>query len=168
MSALRPPSALAVQPSNTPHRLDKRLDDRGSRPTVQPAPRAGVPVHAGAQGRPHAPAHPGAHVSHEVGQVGRLDEEGPKYREVMPLVWGRIVQLRQEWGAAHVAECIRRGMAGEPGWFYAFEAGHVVGTPFECNQALMQLVAAGAAMGGRYAVVMRPPVTAQGGAADGC
>lgn len=84
------------------------------------------------------------------------------------MVWARIAGLKAEWGAGHVADCIRRGMAGEPDWFYAFEAGHVVGTAFVSDKALMDVVGLAAAMGGRFVVVMRPPVATAGkGANDG-
>lgn len=75
----------------------------------------------------------------------------------MPGVWAKIGEFRRDWGNEHVAECIRRGMAGEPGWFYGFEAGHVVGTPFQGDQAVTELLNLGVALGGRWACVMRPP-----------
>lgn len=82
----------------------------------------------------------------------------------MPRVWEQIGKLREQFGAAHVAECIRRGTAGEPDWFFAFEAGHVVGTPFKADQRLAQWVLVAAAMGSKFGCVMRPPVQ---GSADG-
>jgi hypothetical protein len=76
----------------------------------------------------------------------------------MPRVWEEIEGKRAQWGAEHVADCIRRGMAGQPGWFYAFERGHVVGTPFSNDLELCALVGFAAAVGGRFVLVMRPPV----------
>ena len=75
----------------------------------------------------------------------------------MPRVWEGIEAKKGEWGAQHVAECIRRGMAGEPGWFYAFERGHVVGTPFTGDPELLTYIGLAAAIGGRHVLVMRPP-----------
>lgn len=84
----------------------------------------------------------------------------PRPRDVMPNVWGQISQYRSKWGDAHVTECIRRGMAGEPDWFYAFEGGHVVGTPFVADKAIVNTLQLAVAMGGKFAMVMRPPVGA--------
>lgn len=43
--------------------------------------------------------------------------------------------------AAHIGPeayaLVRRGLRGEPGCFYAFEAGHVVGAPFGRNDPVM-------------------------------
>jgi hypothetical protein len=80
-----------------------------------------------------------------------------KPRDRMPSVWRKIGEYRQLWGKEHVAECIRRGMAGEPGWFYASEAGHVEGTPFTAEQVTTDLLKQAVALGHRYWVVMRPP-----------
>ena len=89
--------------------------------------------------------------------------EAPRPRDVMPEVWKRIGRFRQEYGDAHVSECIRRGMQGEADWFYAFEAGHVVGTPFKA-ESLQRYVNTAVMLGGRFAIVMRPPA---GKGADG-
>jgi hypothetical protein len=88
-------------------------------------------------------------------------------RDVMPQVWRKIGEYSQKWGKAHVTECIQRGMAGEPGWFYAFEAGHVAGTPFTADEVVTQGLHLAVALGGRFAVVMRPPVVAPRAAAGG-
>jgi len=47
----------------------------------------------------------------------------------MPGVTRLMAAKRAQYGAAHVAECWRRGMAGEPGWFFAREGALAVGTP---------------------------------------
>lgn len=85
----------------------------------------------------------------------------------MPRVWEAIEARREEFGADHVADCIRRGMAGEPDWFYAFERGHVVGTPFTCDPALTEFIGLAAVIGGRYVFVMRPPAANNEGGANG-
>ena len=75
----------------------------------------------------------------------------------MPRVWREIGAHRVKWGEAHVKECIERGMRGEPDWFYAFEAGHVVGTPFQADSEVVKLLQLAVTLGGGYAMVMRPP-----------
>ena len=160
MSKLRSPGEL-VQPRGVvqhPARLDKRLDDIGERPTVQPQAQARVP--GGAQ----AGAHTGAHTREPVGQVGRLDgnQAQPRYRDLMPKVWEEIGRLKVQFGSAHVAECIRRGTAGEPDWFYAFEGGHVVGTPFTADKRLAEWILVAVTMGSRHCCVMRPAAVKDG------
>lgn len=84
-------------------------------------------------------------------------------RDVMPEVWKHLGEYRRQYGDAHVRECIRRGMAGEPDWFYAFEAGHVVGAPFTVDSVLGRVMCASVALGGKFALAIRPP---QAGVAD--
>lgn len=50
-------------------------------------------------------------------------------RAHMPEVYAVIQDKAQQIGPEAFA-LVRRGLRGEPGCFYAFEAGHVVGTPF--------------------------------------
>lgn len=91
-----------------------------------------------------------------------MTQQGP--RDLMPNVAKRIDQYRTEWGREWVNECIKRGMRGEPGWFYAFEAGQVVGTPFTNDQATLELVQQAACLGSRFVVVMRPKAKVGDGA----
>lgn len=51
-------------------------------------------------------------------------------RQAMPKVAGMVADARRKMGDAHVVECQRRGMAGEPGWFFAREGVLAVGTPW--------------------------------------
>lgn len=51
-------------------------------------------------------------------------------RQQMPETAKWVDERRQEFGAGHVNACIRRAIKGEAGLFYAFEHGHVLGTPF--------------------------------------
>jgi hypothetical protein len=43
----------------------------------------------------------------------------------------QIEDRRNQWGDGHVTACILRGLAGEPGWFFAREGPVAVGTPWE-------------------------------------
>lgn len=51
-------------------------------------------------------------------------------RKDMPETAKWVDARRKEHGAEFVNTCIRRAMKGEPGFFYAIERGHVLGTPF--------------------------------------
>ena len=81
----------------------------------------------------------------------------PGPRDVMPNVARLVDAKRAEYGPAHVRECITRAMRGEPGWFYAFEGGMVQGTPFEGDSVTMDALRLSVSLGGRWAMVMRPP-----------
>jgi hypothetical protein len=83
-------------------------------------------------------------------------EKPMNLRLAMPNVARCVDEYRQAHGAAFVNECISRGMAGEPNWFYAFEAGHVLGCPFTADAVVDEAVRLAVAIGGRYAMVMRP------------
>ena len=48
----------------------------------------------------------------------------------MPGVARLMAEKRVTLGGAHVAECWRRGMAGEAGWFFAREGVIAIGTPW--------------------------------------
>ena len=96
-------------------------------------------------------------------------------RDVMPDTADWIDAKRAQWGRAYVDECLARAMAGEAGFFYAMERGHVVGTPWAMDK--LPALAGGKAprtvaeaqrlalmLGGSFAVFMRQPVS---GGADG-
>lgn len=51
-------------------------------------------------------------------------------RDKMPETAKWVAAHREALGKEWVNDCIRRAQAGEPGLFYAMEAGHVLGTPF--------------------------------------
>ena len=51
-------------------------------------------------------------------------------RKDMPETAKWVDAKRKEVGAEFVNTCIRRAMKGEPGYFYAMERGHVLGTPW--------------------------------------
>lgn len=57
-------------------------------------------------------------------------------RQAMPKVVDLMASQRKLMGDAHVTECQRRGMAGEPGWFYARQGVVTVGAPWADVRAL--------------------------------
>ncbi len=57
-------------------------------------------------------------------------------RESMPQTAEWVDRKRAEWGKAHVNDCVRRAIAGEPGYFYAIEGGNVLGTPWPAGTAV--------------------------------
>lgn len=59
-------------------------------------------------------------------------------RESMPETALWVDAKRKELGAEFVNGCIRRALKGEPGWFYAIEGGHVLGTPFPATHPIAQ------------------------------
>jgi hypothetical protein len=60
----------------------------------------------------------------------------------MPGVSRLIGEKRRVLGDAHVNECWRRGMAGEPGWFFAREGAIAIGTPWADDPELANFAAA--------------------------
>lgn len=60
----------------------------------------------------------------------------------MPGVAALMREKRKALGPAHVAECWRRGMAGEPGWFFAREGAIAIGTPWAGDAAMTDFAAA--------------------------
>lgn len=74
-------------------------------------------------------------------------------RAEMPLTADFVDRMRVQWGREWVNECVRRGTVnGEPGYFYAIEGGHTLGTPWggkAASTTLQQCMAAaqGAACG---------------------
>lgn len=77
----------------------------------------------------------------------------------MPKVAQLIDKRRSQWGQAHVNACIADGIAGKPNRFYAFESGHIVGTPFAPDKSpltdasILQI----AFLGGSFYMVMEQP-----------
>jgi hypothetical protein len=62
-----------------------------------------------------------------------VDRQIAEIRQHMPGVYRSIRAKADEVGNAAFA-LVRRGLRGEPGCFYAFERGRVVGTPFEGHE----------------------------------
>lgn len=51
-------------------------------------------------------------------------------RQAMPGVAKLVAGHRKQLGDAFVTDCIQRGLAGEPGFFFAREGALAVGTPW--------------------------------------
>lgn len=61
-----------------------------------------------------------------------MSEQGKgSMREAMPTVAAFVDEMRKAFGADQVDPSIRAGLRGEPDKFWACEAGHELGTPFE-------------------------------------
>ena len=78
-------------------------------------------------------------------------------RDQMPETAKWIDDRRTEYGPAYVNDCIRRAMAGEAGVFYAFEAGHVIGTPFTAGTSAAYWQDYAFATGCKSSVFLKPP-----------
>lgn len=74
----------------------------------------------------------------------------------MPGVARLMREKRREFGAEHVAECWKRGMAGEPGFFFAREGALAIGTP-SADDAELANFAAQAIPGGAALLVLGKP-----------
>lgn len=78
-------------------------------------------------------------------------------RSQMPETAKWVDEKRKEHGAAFVNGCIRRALAGEPGFFYAFERGHVLGTPFPATHVLAKDQQYAVSMGCTFAGFIATP-----------
>lgn len=73
--------------------------------------------------------------------------EAPKPRRwnwlpvAMPGVARLMREKRAKYGEAHVDECWKRSMAGEPGWLFAREGALAVGTPWVGDPAMTDFAA---------------------------
>ena len=83
-------------------------------------------------------------------------------RQHMPETAKWVDQKRQELGAEFVNGCIRRALKGEPGFFYAIERGHVLGTPFPATSPVADSQAYAITMGCTFAGFIATP-SAPGG-----
>ena len=86
-------------------------------------------------------------------------------RQNMPETAKWVDEKRREHGAAFVNGCIRRAMKGEPGFFYAIERGHVLGTPFPPTHPVAQDQQYAVTYGCTFAGFIATPDV--GGATDG-
>lgn len=70
----------------------------------------------------------GGYMTAEQVRAVRVQYGMDTIKECMPNVYQQIKQRADEVGNV-VFALVRAGLAGQPGCFYAFEAGHVVGQP---------------------------------------
>ncbi|ATG94784.1 hypothetical protein CQB05_12705 [Paracidovorax citrulli] len=81
------------------------------------------------------------HMSSDLMQRTMMEYRLETIRECMPGVHAMIKARAEQIGPEAYA-LVRRGLRGEPGCFYALEAGHVAGTPFGAEDPRMQDLAA--------------------------
>lgn len=87
-------------------------------------------------------------------------------RRAMPRVSSMVANYRKSLGDEYVTQCQQRGLAGEPGWFYAWEGGLAVGTPWleAVNDLRALLDQAQTPRAEAAFVVLRPKAQVQHGA----
>ncbi len=85
---------------------------------------------------------------------------------VVEEVGGKPVVMVQAYGKA-VYNLVRRGLRGEPNMFYAFERGHVVGTPFSLPEIARDVAQAMVSFGCTHACIFAPVPVSTGEAAHG-
>lgn len=83
-------------------------------------------------------------------------------RQHMPETAKWVDQKRQELGAEFVNGCIRRALKGEPGFFYAMERGHVLGTPFPATHPVAKDQEYAVTMGCSFAGFIATPAAPGG------
>lgn len=85
----------------------------------------------------------------------------PDLRSAMPATAQWVQEQRKAFGAAHVNQCLREGLGGVPGRFYAIEGGYTTGTPFPASHPIADhqrlAVVVGAAFAG---FIAHPPTEA--------
>lgn len=79
----------------------------------------------------------------------------------MPGVAKLIAERRRRLGDAHVTDCIKRGLRGEPGFFFAREGALAVGTPWD-GDPVMANFAAASVTSTQALVIMREPELSHG------
>nr|WP_316642869.1 hypothetical protein [uncultured Roseateles sp.] len=73
----------------------------------------------------------------------------------MPRVKKQIAIQRSLFGDEYVDECLRRSLAGEPGWFFAREGPIALGTPWDTD--VLKNFAALTAASREVLVVLKEP-----------
>jgi hypothetical protein len=75
----------------------------------------------------------------------------------MPETAKWITKRREMYGKDYVNDCIRRSLDGEPGFFFAIEAGHVIGTPFAPSHPIHDMQRLAVLTGTAFAGFIRIP-----------
>jgi hypothetical protein len=78
-------------------------------------------------------------------------------RKVMPLTAAQVADWRGRFGAKHVNACIKAAMGGERNKFYAVEAGHFLGTPFDWSVQGAMVVSMSLLTGAKYVAGLIDP-----------
>jgi hypothetical protein len=78
-------------------------------------------------------------------------------RELMPLTSAWVDTQRLAHGTAYVDACIRRSLKGERNMFYAVEAGHFLGAPFDWETKGLYVVSMGILSGAKFIAAFRDP-----------
>lgn len=73
----------------------------------------------------------------------------------MPATTAMVRDYRRELGDQHVSDCVRRGLAGESGFFFAREGPLAVGTPWGSDDPELLRLFAMQGQGGAF-VMLRP------------
>lgn len=77
--------------------------------------------------------------------------------EAMPCTAEWLVQMRARFGDVWIDECVRNGLAGEPGWFHAWEAGYLVGTPARMDLPEVYVMSMSWMTGAPFIAAIREP-----------
>lgn len=81
--------------------------------------------------------------------------------KAMPATAARVREYRARLGDEFVTQCVRRGLAGEAGWFFAREGCLAVGVPWsDTDQDMLRLFDLHLAAPGSAFVLMRSPEAA--------
>lgn len=78
-------------------------------------------------------------------------------RATMPLTTAWVEKVRAKHGAKYVNGVVKRGMAGERGCFYAVEAGHFLGTPFDWEPKGAMLISMTVLTGAPFVAALMEP-----------
>lgn len=78
-------------------------------------------------------------------------------KDQMPLTHGWLNEQRERFGRQHVNNAVRAGLAGERNQFYAVEAGHVLGTPFDWTDGGLFIISMSVLTGAKFVAGIRDP-----------
>jgi hypothetical protein len=92
-----------------------------------------------------------------MGDAAQTAEGKFDLRSAMPLTAAWVDQQRGRFGKDHVNDCIRRALRGERNLFYAVEAGHVLGTPFDWSERGLFIVSMSVLTGARFVAGLLDP-----------
>lgn len=81
-----------------------------------------------------------------------VDEQIAIIKAKMPETYASILAKSEKVGRLAFSQ-VRRGLSGKPNCFYAFESGHVVGTPFNLTDVMQTTAYYMVAFGLKSAVI---------------